>query len=133
QRGVRNMSFEPARVQEATDLIISRFQHTWAYFCQFRFSLAVGQRCLMADIPLTAPSLEIGINDGSSATIAHFGKPKFTWGGDMPEASTFESMGLHIEPHFDKYEDVIGMDAHEIPFPNGSFNTIITNDMLSFG
>jgi SAM-dependent methyltransferase len=125
--------FDPAAVREAADLIIAKFPHTWAYFCQFRFALAVGQRALMADIPLTAPSLEIGVNDGSSATIAHFGKPKFTWGGDMPEASTFESKGLYVEPQFDKYENVIGMDAHEIPFPDGSFNTVVTNDVLSYG
>lgn len=120
-------------VDEAAELIIARFRHSWAYFCQFRFALAVCQRALMQRIPLQAPSLEIGINDGSSATIAHFGKPKFTYGGDMPEESTYESMGLHMDPNFDVYENVLGMDAHEIPFPDGSFNTIVTNDMLSYG
>jgi ubiquinone/menaquinone biosynthesis C-methylase UbiE len=25
------------------------------------------------------------------------------------------------------------MDAHEIPFQNSSFNTVVTNDMLSYG
>lgn len=126
------MRFSRAAVEEAADLITSKFQHTWSYFCQFRFALAVGQRALMADIPLTAPSLEIGINDGSSATITQYGKPKFTWGGDMPEANTYESMGLYVEPQFDKYENVIGMDAHAIPFADASFNTVITNDMLGY-
>jgi len=82
---------------------------------------------------LDSPSLEIGVNDGSSATIAHFGKPKFSYGGDMPEESTCESAGLHIEPNYDVYENLVGMDAHELPFPDESFNTIITNDMLSYG
>ena len=127
------MRFDPAAVREAADLIISKYPDTWAYVCQFRFALAVGQRALMAGLPLTSPSLDIGINDGMSATIAHFGKPRFTWGGDMPEASTYESMGLHLEPQFDKYENVIGLDAHRIPFPDGSFNTVVTNDMLGYG
>ena len=120
-------------VDEAAELIISRFRHSWAYFCQLRFALAVCQRAFMRTIQLRAPSLEIGINDGSSATIAHFGKPKFTYGGDMPEESTYESMGLHLDPNFDVYENVVGMDAHEMPFPVCSFNTIVTNDMLSYG
>jgi SAM-dependent methyltransferase len=118
---------------EAAEVIISKFDYSWAYFCQFRFALAVYQRVLMQNVQIQAPSLEIGINDGSSATIAHFGKPKFTFGGDMPEQNTFESMGLYVDPNFDAYENVIGMDAHEIPFADGSFNTVVTNDMLSYG
>jgi SAM-dependent methyltransferase len=119
--------------EEAAEIIISRFRKSWAYSCQFRFALAVYQRVLMRHIPLHAPSLEIGINDGSSAIISHFGKPKFTYGGDMPEENTYESMGLHLDPNFDAYENVVGMDAHEIPFPDCSFNTVITNDLLSYG
>lgn len=118
---------------EAANLIIFKFPYAWAYFCQFRFALAVFQRVLMRNIQIQAPSLEIGMNDGSSAAIAHFGKPKFSYGADMPEENTYESMGLHVDPNFDVYENVIGMDAHEIPFPDGSFNTIVTNDMLSYG
>jgi SAM-dependent methyltransferase len=124
---------ERAVVEEAAELIISKFEHTWAYQCQFRFALAVCQRAYMHAATLQAPSLEIGINDGSSATIARFGRPKFTYGGDMPEANTYESMGLHLDPHLDVYENVIGMDAHGIPFPDESFNAIVTNDMLSYG
>lgn len=89
---------------EAANLIISKFPYTWAYFCQFRFALAVFQRVLMRNIQIQAPSLEIGMNDGSSATIAHFGKPKFSYGADMPEENTYESMGLHVDPNFDVYE-----------------------------
>jgi SAM-dependent methyltransferase len=124
---------ERAAAAEAATVIIDRFPYSWAYFCTFRFALAVGQRVLMREIPLQSPSLEIGINDGLSASIAHFGKPKFTFGGDMPEESTFESMGLHRDPNLDAYEQVLGMDAHHIPFPDDSFNTIVTNDMLSYG
>jgi SAM-dependent methyltransferase len=123
-----------ALVHEAADVIINNFEHAWAYYCQFRFGLAVYQRVLMRNIDLErGPSLEIGINDGSSASIAHFGKPKFTWGGDMPEENTYESMGLHIEPQFDMYENVIGLDAHQLPFPDNSFNVVVTNDMLGYG
>jgi SAM-dependent methyltransferase len=126
-------SIDKSAVHEAAELIISRFPYSFVYRDKFCFGRVVALSALMRDIDLLAPSLDIGIKDGSCAAIAHFGKPKFSYGGDMPEESTFESMGLHIDPNYDVYENVLGIDAHNIPFPDASFNTVITNDMLNYG
>ena len=124
---------DPSRTDQHAKLALTRFRATPLTNSYFRFAFGLCQRILMEAIDLAGSSLEIGINDGCSAAFAHFGKPKLTYGGDMPEGSTLESMGLYIEPRFDVYENVIGMDAHDIPFPDGSFNTVISNDMLSYG
>src|SRR5580658_423805 len=71
----RGLPIHRSIVEEAAELIISQFPGSWPYNCLFRFGLAVAQRALMREIALCSPSLEIGINDGSSAAIAQFGKP----------------------------------------------------------
>ena len=127
------VSIDKSAVLEAAERIISMFPYSFVYRDKFCFGRVVALSALMHDIDLVAPSLDIGIKDGSCAAIAHFGKPKFSYGCDMPEESTYESMGLHIDPNYDVYENVLGIDAHNIPFPDGSFNTVVTNDMLNYG
>src|SRR6266446_2206095 len=99
-----------------------------------RFALTIGQRVCFGEVPLTPPSLDIGVNDGSTACIVHHGKPRFTWGGDMPEESTYESMGLFVTPEFNVYENLVGLDVSSaVPFPDDSFNTICATEVFSYG
>ena len=131
ESGVR---FKCAAVAEAAHLILQEFRHSSAYTYPMRFGLAIGQRVCFSSVPLDEPSLDIGVNDGSTATIIHYGKPRFTWGGDMPEESTYESMGLYISPEYDVYERLIGLDVSDaVPFPDGSFNTVTATEVFSYG
>src|SRR5438132_838245 len=126
--------FKCADVEEAAKLILEKFDTSNAYVFPMRFALAIGQRVCFKSIPLTPPSLDIGVNDGSTACIIHYGKPRFTWGGDMPEESTYESMGLFVSPEFNVYDNLVGLDVSSaVPFPDNSFNTICATEVFAYG
>lgn len=120
-------------VEEAADLIFKTFDYWHQYTYPFRFALAIGQRASFRDVKLNAPVLDIGINDGSTARIIHYGKSRIDWGADMPEESTGESHGLYVAPNFNIYNNLIGMDACDIPFPDNSFNTIVSTEVFFYG
>jgi SAM-dependent methyltransferase len=126
--------FKCAAVEEAASLILREFRDSPAYMYPMRFGLAIGQRVCFQSISLNAPSLDIGVNDGSTAAVIHYGKPRFTWGGDMPEERTYESMGLFVSPEYNVYENLIGLDVSgAVPFPDESFNTVSATEVFSYG
>jgi SAM-dependent methyltransferase/uncharacterized protein YbaR (Trm112 family) len=130
-QGIR---FKCPEVEEAAHLVLEQFRHSSAYASPMRFALAIGQRVCFKNVPLTPPSLDIGVNDGSTASIVHHGKPGFTWGGTMPEESTDELMGLFVTPDFNAYENLVGFDvASAVPFPDDSFNSISATEVFSCG
>jgi SAM-dependent methyltransferase/uncharacterized protein YbaR (Trm112 family) len=130
----RAIRFKCPEVEEAANLILERFAYSNAYVFPMRFALTIGQRVCFAEVPLTPPSMDIGVNDGSTACIVHHGKPHFTWGGDMPEESTYESMGLFVTPEFNVYENLLGLDVSSaVPFADNSFNTICATEVFSYG
>ena len=120
-------------VDEAAALILRKFHYWFPYTFPFRFALAIGQRVSFRDVPLIRPVLDIGVNDGSTASLIHHGKSRIDWGGDMPEESTHESHGLYVSPDFNIYDNLIGMDACDIPFPDNSFNTIVCTEVFFYG
>ncbi|HEY7650706.1 MAG TPA: methyltransferase domain-containing protein [Methylomirabilota bacterium] len=121
--------FTCPEVGEAARLILERFGHSSAYAFPMQFALAIGQRVCFKDVALTPPSIDIGVNDGSTASIVHYGKPRFTWGGDMPEKSA-----LFVTPDFNVYENLVGLDvASAVPFPDDAFNSISATEVFSYG
>ena len=38
-----------------------------------------------------------------------------------------------VSPEFDVYENLIGMDICNIPFPDNSFNTVVSTEVLFYG
>ena len=122
-----------SNLEQTHQLIIDKFPHSPSYLYPFRYALALAQQVCFSKVPLTYPSLDIGVNDGSTAAIIHHGKGKVTWGGDMPEEATYESRGLFVSPEFDVYENLIGMDICNIPFPDNSFNTVVSTEVLFYG
>lgn len=120
-------------VDDTAELIVSSLDHSPAYTYPFRFALALGQRASFREVALDSPALDIGVNDGSTARIVHHGKPRLSWGGDMPEESTTESRGLFVSPDYNVYDDLIGMDACEIPFPDNSFATVVSTEVFFYG
>jgi SAM-dependent methyltransferase len=130
----RSDNFKSRDVADAVDLILDRFVDTYAYVYPYRFGLALCQRVCFGSIDLIAPSIDIGINDGLTAAIVHYGKPPFSWGADMPEESTFESRGLYIEPEFNVYERFVGLDvSSNVPFGDETFNTVCATEVFSYG
>lgn len=128
------LRFRCSAVEEAARLILEKFAQSNAYTYPMRFALAIGQRVCFKDVALTSPSLDIGVNDGSTACLIHYGKPRFSWGGDMPEESTYESMGLYVAPEFNVYDNFVGLNvADRIPFADESFNTISSTEVFSYG
>jgi SAM-dependent methyltransferase len=125
--------FSPDQVQEAADLILDHFAESPAYTYPMRFALAIGQRVSFSHTPLNPPVLDIGVNDGCTARLIHHGKGRITWGGDMPEESTYESRGLYVEPQYNLYEHLVGLDVCDIPFPDDSFNTIVSTEVFFYG
>ena len=79
------IKFKRPDVEEAAHLITERLDHSNAFKYPTRFTLAVEQRVCFRQVKLEPPSLDVGVNDGSTAAIIHYGEPRITWRGDMPE------------------------------------------------
>src|SRR5262245_7824043 len=125
--------FKCPEIEEAAHLILDRFDHSSAYASPLRFALAIGQRVCFKGVPFTPPSLDVGVEDGSAASIVHFGKPRFTWGGDVA-GSLDESAALFLAPDCDVYDNLVGFDvASAVPFADGAFNFISATGVLSSG
>src|SRR5579862_1197089 len=127
-------AFARPDIEATARLIITRFRRTPAYTYPMRFALALGQRAAFHDVSMQPPSLDIGVNDGTTAAILHHGKPRITWGGDMPEESTYESAGLFVSPEFDVYDHLVGLDVSvSLPFADGAFNSVTSTEVFAYG
>jgi len=122
--------FDPA---SSLALLRRDFSDTELYSSPFRLVLESLHRALFSSVDVISPSLEIGIRDGLSSSFVHHGKRKFDWGGDMPLFATHESLGLDVPRRFMNYHALIGMDATDIPFLDGSFHTIAASQVGDYG
>jgi SAM-dependent methyltransferase len=114
-------------------LLMQEFADTELYSSQFRLVLESLHRAHFSRVELVSPSLEIGVRDGLSSSFVHHGKGKFDWGGDMPLFNTHESLGLDVPRRFMNYHALIGMDGTNIPFADGSLQTVVASQVIDYG
>ena len=99
----------------------------------FRFCLELYSRALFKPVPIISPSLDFGVEDGFSTYFRHRDKPVINYGAELPSGANIESFGLNTSLHFDHFEQMIGMDLCQIPFPDNSFATIFCSHAMHLG
>ncbi|CAA7619656.1 class I SAM-dependent methyltransferase [Magnetospirillum sp. SS-4] len=120
-------------VRKSADYISYNLRDHFIHCVPFRFCLELFHHALVKDLNLASPSLELGIGCGAASWFMLRDKPNIDFGGDMPMGATAESCGLEVEPRFDHYNNLIGLDMTDLPFPNSSFATILSSETMFYG
>ena len=80
---------------------------------------------LLSTLSIRSPSLDIGCGDGVFAGILMQGKP---WAIDIGIDTSQRELGRAIKSN--AYASVVRSDTRDLPFADGTFNTIISNSVL---
>ena len=117
----------------AAEYIKENLQDHFLYYTPYRFCLEIFHRTLIKDVDIRSPSLELGIGCGAASWFMLRGKGNLDFGGDMPMGATTESRGLEVEARFDHYNNLVGLDMSDLPFPDASLATVMSSETMFYG